>query len=1218
MRVDVSRSGRRFELRLHLEEPDPTTTRHLLSGQELFLARDHYAVDLPESFRDIHPDLHATAILMAVRPFVGRELTLPFGVSSDLQELVEGALGIRLTRGDAALRPRTAPADGAPALLYSGGFDTSAASLVLPARTHVLNLDPRLPPPDVTGPFRTQGQRMQAQCDKLVRLGRTVHRVAEDHERLFGPFPVWYVGDKMAWLAALYLADSLDVGFVETGHILEDLCGTGHRFDHADGWPLFPRDVFQGGAGGLTRVLAGDVDPPIFAASREEEEEARQRRLDRRIEPQDDVSRVLGFQFRRSLGGLSTVGSIFLVARGPYAGEAAPCDSPVSFDSPRTAFPPTSGACMECPRCFLKGVVADIAVGRETPRERVAHFLAMPKVAEELRGPFLDFHHVWYYAFQRLRCAHPWALELQRQAQRGPDLAALEKWQPASARLMPEAYRDEVVRNITALLETMTPAEAAGLAATVVPPLDLPAPDGTRTAGADTRRAAAPAARAPAAAAARGPSDAPAGGAAGPAGAAEVTPAWGAWVEPHTALNITRRCNQDCIFCFEGDRTGWTEPDQSEVERLLAAASKRTSRVIFMGGEALLRRDILPILRHAHSLGVAVDAFTNGQVLARPGFVGELAETGLRRLQISFHYADADSFARGTRRPAKNFDTLLEALRRVAEHNEQHPERSFRVGVETNCFRHNAGRLADMTATLRDVLGSSYTAQRIGAMTPCRTKSPDEYLLEPLAERRAELAALLPSLVHAVDVELSKLPLCLAPGFEHLSNDVVVRAQQLAVLSNFQDRGSLGDLNLIHEKHRTNPYLWVCRDCTLLGLCPTLRTSREHPSFAPRRDQKPIPFTGLAARDVLVRIIPPAQVAAAAAAAEEIAERARSLHRLGGRLLAAVRAHATDSVPAPELWCAREPRVDVEVPDPDGGVHLRLVEARPGEETSIVAGWVTARVLRGTPPPGLRTALAALGAEAVPEDWAQDEDFRAVLADTSALWGDRLWVGAPWPGGLRLEGIVPEEGPRVRLRLALPDGASAEVVCARSGRGGGEDRPQPLLGTARLDVGGAWPGPAARDPTPGAALRAKALLAAALVRAGGAAVTRTALLHVLLTALQRHPEAAVLRYAERTGTRLLDALSPRFDGVVVEAADEAGRFTFELSRRAAAPGQDGVVIETAPAHVPDPRRQRLVRALGEFVRTYLGRVPARPGGADGAAGGPAASAVGGGQPGGVP
>jgi MoaA/NifB/PqqE/SkfB family radical SAM enzyme len=51
--------------------------------------------------------------------------------------------------------------------------------------------------------------------------------------------------------------------------------------------------------------------------------------------------------------------------------------------------------------------------------------------------------------------------------------------------------------------------------------------------------------------------------------------------EQYASLNITKRCNQHCISCFEGNRSGWDEAMLEEVfSRLELVARKQKSGIL--------------------------------------------------------------------------------------------------------------------------------------------------------------------------------------------------------------------------------------------------------------------------------------------------------------------------------------------------------------------------------------------------------------------------------------------------------------------------------------------------------------------------------------------------------------------------------------------------------------------------------------------------------------
>ena len=464
MKVAVRRLPSGFRYRLSGEASDRVYSRRDLCGTPLKLAGESWEVRLPRLFRGIHPDLHALAVYLALRPVLGRRLVLPFGVSAACAEAFARSFGVELPKVDGGLAPRREPERDAPGLLYSGGFDSSAATLLLPQSTAVCHCDridrsreAGLFVPDI--PFGNQSARREHQCRKVRRLGRRLCRVWDDHEFLYRPYPVWHANDWMSWFSMIYLADSLGLRYIETGHVLEDMCHTGFRYDAMRSWPLC--------AEALGRENLCDAEPGA---------------LDRTIDLGEFRLGIFGLRKARSMAGLSTVATSRIVALGPYHGDASPCDKPFADASfvGRRGTAPSANYCAECPRCFHKRMLVDIALGRETRADTVSDYLEFPFIREELRKEFLDWHHIWVYIFQRVRCRHPLIREFQKQAQRQRDLGFLEKWHPAARGAIPAPYRASVEKNIRRYAQTMSPAEIEVFGKHAVAPLRTPAALGPR------------------------------------------------------------------------------------------------------------------------------------------------------------------------------------------------------------------------------------------------------------------------------------------------------------------------------------------------------------------------------------------------------------------------------------------------------------------------------------------------------------------------------------------------------------------------------------------------------------------------------------------------------------------------------------------------------------------------------------------------------------------
>jgi cyclic pyranopterin phosphate synthase len=120
-------------------------------------------------------------------------------------------------------------------------------------------------------------------------------------------------------------------------------------------------------------------------------------------------------------------------------------------------------------------------------------------------------------------------------------------------------------------------------------------------------------------------------------------------------VSVTDRCDLRCVYCMAEDMSFLPRGEilsLEELERVSAAFIRLgVRRLRITGGEPLVRRGVMGLVRALGGrLGHGLDELTmttNGTQLAR--FAGELAEAGLRRINVSLDTLDADRFARITR-----------------------------------------------------------------------------------------------------------------------------------------------------------------------------------------------------------------------------------------------------------------------------------------------------------------------------------------------------------------------------------------------------------------------------------------------------------------------------------------------------------------------------------------------------------------------------------------
>jgi GTP 3',8-cyclase len=119
-------------------------------------------------------------------------------------------------------------------------------------------------------------------------------------------------------------------------------------------------------------------------------------------------------------------------------------------------------------------------------------------------------------------------------------------------------------------------------------------------------------------------------------------------------VSLTDRCNLRCTYCMPAEGLDWL-PDETvltddEVVRLVRIGVEMLGirEVRFTGGEPLVRRGLVDIVRRTHELGVETSLTTNALGLAR--MAPTLAAAGLDRVNVSLDTIRRETFAEIARR----------------------------------------------------------------------------------------------------------------------------------------------------------------------------------------------------------------------------------------------------------------------------------------------------------------------------------------------------------------------------------------------------------------------------------------------------------------------------------------------------------------------------------------------------------------------------------------
>ncbi|WP_244294060.1 GTP 3',8-cyclase MoaA [Pannonibacter carbonis] len=137
-------------------------------------------------------------------------------------------------------------------------------------------------------------------------------------------------------------------------------------------------------------------------------------------------------------------------------------------------------------------------------------------------------------------------------------------------------------------------------------------------------------------------------------------------------VSVTDRCDFRCVYCMAEDMTFLPKREiltLEELDRLCAAfIAKGVGKLRLTGGEPLVRKGILDLIRSLsrHLKSGALEELTlttNGSQLAR--YAGELAEAGVRRINVSLDTLDPDRFRAITR--WGDFGKVMDGIRAAQE-----------------------------------------------------------------------------------------------------------------------------------------------------------------------------------------------------------------------------------------------------------------------------------------------------------------------------------------------------------------------------------------------------------------------------------------------------------------------------------------------------------------------------------------------------------------------
>ncbi len=134
-----------------------------------------------------------------------------------------------------------------------------------------------------------------------------------------------------------------------------------------------------------------------------------------------------------------------------------------------------------------------------------------------------------------------------------------------------------------------------------------------------------------------------------------------------------RRCNLDCAYCNEYDKTSKPVPVETMYERIDKLAALGVSILTISGGEPLLHPELDDVIGRIRSHGIIAGMITNGYLLTADR-IERLNRAGLEHLQISIDNVQPDEVSK------KSLKVLDKKLQLLAEYADFHVNINSVVG----------------------------------------------------------------------------------------------------------------------------------------------------------------------------------------------------------------------------------------------------------------------------------------------------------------------------------------------------------------------------------------------------------------------------------------------------------------------------------------------------------------------------------------------------------
>lgn len=163
-------------------------------------------------------------------------------------------------------------------------------------------------------------------------------------------------------------------------------------------------------------------------------------------------------------------------------------------------------------------------------------------------------------------------------------------------------------------------------------------------------------------------------------------------------LDISKTCNADCLFCFQGEKRRYNRKEMkiSDYDCFLSDCKKLGGYYIgISGGEPFCNPEAINIIRTAQRKGYRVGIITNGQLI-NDAILEELIDLNLSRISFSFHGFRKDTYAKHFGVDEKKYDYVLNIIQKLIN-------AECRVGIAYTVTKYNITEFSETKKMFMDM-----------------------------------------------------------------------------------------------------------------------------------------------------------------------------------------------------------------------------------------------------------------------------------------------------------------------------------------------------------------------------------------------------------------------------------------------------------------------------------------------------------------------------------